>query len=76
MLDTSKLRHASDLLADDSGSWKNNGMRKYYYVRNEEGKLEQVPRGITTPYDSIVGTVFRTHCIHKDANDFRKIVRL
>ena len=69
MPDTSKLRHASDLLADNSGSWKNNRMR-----RNEEGKLEKVPRGITTPYDNIVDTLFRTHCIHKDANDFRRIV--
>ena len=49
-------------------------MRKYYYVRNEEGKLEKVPRGITTPYDSNMGTLFQTHHIHKDANDFRRIV--
>ena len=74
MLDTSELKHASGLLADDSGSWKNNGIRKYYYVKNEEDKLEKVPRGITNPYNSIVGTLFRTHYIHNDANNFSRIV--
>ena len=50
-------------------------MRKYYYVKNQvEGKLEKVPRGIITPYDNVVGTLFRTHYIHKDTNDFRRIV--
>ena len=44
LVDTSKLRDINDLLADDSGSWINNGQHKFHYEQDSDGVFQRVGR--------------------------------
>ena len=37
LVDTSNLKDVNDVLADDSGSWVNNGQHRFHYELDEDG---------------------------------------
>ena len=44
LVDTSNLKDVNDVLADDSGSWVNNGQHRFHYELDEGGIYRRVGR--------------------------------
>ena len=44
LVDTSNLKDVNDVLADDSGSWVNNGQHRSHYELDEDGIYRRVGR--------------------------------
>ena len=44
LVDTSHLKDVNDVLADDPGSWVNNGQRRFNYELDEDGIYRRVGR--------------------------------
>ena len=72
VVDTNKLKSLNDILADDTGTWLNNGQHKFHYRKDGE-KYIKAGRG---KYDSsdIGITVHRHYYQHKSTKDFRKTI--
>ena len=71
-----KLKNVADLRADDSGSWKNNGVRCVIVAVTEE-EISIAARGkdvksLTMAQGQYLLT--RTYFIHQPCPDFRKII--
>ena len=83
IVDTSKLKDHDDVLADDCGSWKNNGQHKFFYEINEDGEYERVGRRALFDTSNLTRdwlTLHRRYYDHKDSRnpagkrDFHRIV--
>ena len=74
IVNTTQLDHVNDLLSDDTGSWRNNGMRKFLYYKNEDQEIEKALTGFDYDQKDLVATVHRCYYVNRDATDFRRIV--
>ena len=83
IVDTSKLKNHDDVLADDCGSWINNGQHQFFYQISEQGVYERVGRRASFDTSSLTRdwlTLHRRYYDHKDshdstgARDFHRIV--
>lgn len=77
IVDTSRLKDVADVLADDTGSWINNGQHKFHYERNEEDHYERVGRKASFDTSRLGRqwiTLHRHYYYNRDANDFHRIV--
>ena len=72
VVDTNKLKSVNDILADDTGTWLNNGQHKFHYRKDGE-KYIRVGRGKCDSSDIGI-TVHRHYYQHKSAKDFRKTI--
>ena len=76
LVDQSKLKCMADLRADDSGSWKNNGVRCVIIAVNHGGVAiiarDKEAKGYKMNYDQYQLT--RTYFIHRTSQDFRKVI--
>ena len=76
LVNQAKLKCAADLRADDSGSWKNNGVR-CVIVAVREGNISILVRGKDVKSATMVQGQYqltRTYFIHHACPDFRKII--
>lgn len=77
VVDTSKLASASDVVADDCGSWRNNGQHEFLFAKNIEAS-EDEPRLIhldkTSDCKALEATLNRTYYINRSSPDYRKII--
>lgn len=75
VVDTSKLDHVRDILADDSGKWLNNGQHKFWFLKNEENYFERI-RGVSFIEDAHedVFTLHRHYYNNKDSRDFHRTI--
>ena len=83
IVDTSKLKDHDDVLADDCGSWKNNGQHQFFYEINQDGEYERVGRRAWFDTSNLTRdwlTLHRRYYDHKDSRnpagerDFHRIV--
>ena len=76
LVDQTKLKCAADLRADDSGAWKNNGVR-CVIIAVGQGNISIVARGREVKATTMVHDQYqltRTYFIHHACPDFRKII--
>lgn len=76
LVNQAKLKCAADLRADDSGSWKNNGVR-CVITAVRQGNVSIVARGREVKAASMVRGQYqltRTYFTHHACPDFRKII--
>lgn len=71
LIDTSTLKYVNDILADDCGSWLNNGQRKYLFAIHDNGKIERIHQ---IPLDQEFVTLHRHHYKNRSSNDFRRTI--
>ena len=76
LIDRSKLRSPADIKADDSGSWKNNGVRNVVIlISNSDVSI--VARGKDIKNNRLSKGQYlltRSYYIHQASKDFRKII--
>ena len=70
VVDTSKLASFDDIVADDCGSWRNNGQHKFKFKR-EDDSLKRLASNSPDVPDVYL---HRTYYVNKNAKDFRKMV--
>jgi len=76
LVDQTKLKNAADLRADDSGSWKNNGVRCVIVAVMEE-EVSIAARGKNVKSVIMAQGQYLLTCtyfIHQACPDFRKII--
>jgi len=67
------LRSPADIKADDSGSWKNNGVRNVViHVANSDVTI--VARGKEIKNARLLNGQYFSYYIHQASKDFRKII--
>ena len=71
LVDTSKLGHVDDILADDCGIWLNNGKSKqcYQYL---DGDFKKFVKSSTLPACTVYFTSHITYYVNKNSKDFRR----
>lgn len=69
VIDSTELPHVNDVLADDSGSWKNNGQHTFYFQKSPHQKLVKLSDDITD-FDAIL---HRTYYTNKSCTEFRRL---
>ena len=76
LVDRSKLKSPADIKADDSGSWKNNGVRSVViFVANDDVSI--VAREKQIKSSKLLCNQYlltRSYYIHQASKDFRKIL--
>ncbi len=79
IVDLSKLKHPSDICADDCGVWRNNGVRPCV-VHWEKHDATITARGssLCNKYEMKQNdyTIYRTYYVHKSYGDFRKVTSI
>lgn len=70
-VNTECLKDIKDLLADDCGSWRHNGVKQFTYHMNSDQEIEKCTRGSR---HRIVATLHRCYYINKSHSKFRKII--
>lgn len=77
VVDTSKLDHVRDTLADDTGKCVNNGQHKFPFVKTENNRFEKV-RGDPFVDEDVIPdklyTLHRHYYYNKDSPDFHRTI--
>jgi len=74
VVDTTKLKLESNLVADDCGSWIDNGKHRFHYTIDEEDLYIRTGRGLAMNTSDSSITLHRTYYSNKSASDFRRII--
>ena len=76
VVDTSKLDHIRDTLADDTGKWVNNGQHKFPFVKTQNKGFEKVRGGPFVDEDVIPDKLYtlHRHYYNKDSPDFHRTI--
>ena len=79
IMDKTKLENINDLLADDCGSWWNNGQHSFDCWLTEDGWYEWIGRGggIKLPEkeeEELTVSLHRHFYVNKGSGDFKKII--
>ena len=76
LVDTSNLKDVNDVLADDSGSWVNNGQHRFHYELDEDGIYRRVGRKASFDKSVLSGqwvTLHRHNYDNRDSTDISGI---
>ena len=72
---TSKLDHVRDILADDSGKWINNRQHKFLFEKTEDGGFQKVRDPFIDKHVSDeLYTLHRHFHLNKDSRDYHRTI--